>query len=83
MSTQKQNPDIARALNAAKKASYGEFPDGRVSPDDEGATPMAVSSEPGIVKIQFATQVRWIGLTPEGAVELAAALIHYAKRAHS
>ncbi len=54
------------------------FPDGKIDETDEGELRIAVSFTGGIVRIDFGTPVAWIGLSANGAKELAAALMKYA-----
>ena len=50
----------------------GEFPDGRVTDDDEGEIRFAVAadSERGLVHIDFGKPVHWMAMTPEQATEV-------------
>jgi len=64
-----------------KLGPTGKFPDGKLSPDDEGEINLEVSCGPGVVKLDFGIQVRWIALPPDGALELAALLAAHAGKA--
>lgn len=59
----------------------GQFPRGKIRPDDEGAVRIAVGHEEGTVIIDFGTRVTWIGLPPEMAIELARAIQQHAHAA--
>ncbi len=61
-----------------------KYPDGKLSPDDEGSCNVAIGSEHGCVKIVFSKPTAWIGLPPSDARRLALSiLVHasYAERA--
>lgn len=59
----------------------GEYPDGKLNPQDEGAIAMAVTSENGVVKLVFPKPVAWIGMTPQQAAQLGQDLLKHAARA--
>jgi hypothetical protein len=73
--------EIGRILRHDMRGLRGEFPDGRLNPDDEGAMALAVYAENGVVILRFATQVTWIGLGPQDAADLASLLIKVARKA--
>lgn len=81
MSHHSSDPEMARELRAAMKDVFGEYPDGKLSNDDEGAIAMAVTHVSGRVKLQFPKPVAWLGLRPEEAIGLAQLLIDHAKAA--
>jgi hypothetical protein len=81
MSHHSSSDDERKALHAAMKGIFGEYPDGRLSPDDEGGIAMAVSHVAGRVKLTFPKPVAWLGLRPEEAIGLAQLLIDHAKAA--
>ena len=68
-------------LREALSKTYGEFPEGRLNESDEGAIPMEVGHHSGKVIIRFPKAATWIGLTGDGAMELAQCLIEHAKAA--
>lgn len=68
-------------MHEAMKQIFGEYPDGKLSPDDEGGLAMGVGHVAGRVKVQFPKPVAWIALRPEEAVALAQLLIDHAKAA--
>jgi hypothetical protein len=81
MSHHSSDPGMEEAMHEAMRLALGEFPDGKLSPDDEGAIAMAVGHVAGRVKLTFAKPVAWLGLRPQEAVELAQLLIDHAKAA--
>ncbi len=66
--------DLAGAI-----ALLGEFLNEKLNAADEGAVSMSVISEKDVVKLTFTKPVAWIGITPEGAIELAETLISHAR----
>lgn len=53
----------------------GKFPEGKLTPDDEGEIRIAIGAdESGNVVIDFGKPVKWIGFNAEQALQLAASL---------
>jgi len=59
----------------------GNFPRGKLHPADEGEICLAIAADPqhGIVVVDFGTPVRWLGMPPEQARQLAATLFRCAQ----
>lgn len=76
----KESNKIMDELAKQFKKSYGEFPDGRLNAQDEGAIPLGISHQNGKVVIQFVRNLNWIGFTPEQAIEIAEILIQHARQ---
>lgn len=74
-------PFVQKALSEHMQKLMGEYPDGRLNPDDAGAVSMAVGVEEGRVVLRFAKPVAWVGLTGNEALELAQSLIRHARHA--
>ena len=72
--------DAKRAMSAAMGQLLGEFPNGKLNKNDEGALACAVGHEKGVVKLLFPKPVSWIGFTPEQAIDLAQDLIKHARK---
>lgn len=66
-----------------KLGATGSFPQGRLTPGDEGEIKLAVASTNGKVVIDFGKPVVWIGFDPEQARGLAAMLLKHADAASS
>ena len=49
----------------------GEFPQGKINPDDEGELAMELLYDPqhDSVILNFNTSVRWIGMSPQEAID--------------
>ena len=56
----------------------GDFPLGKLNPDDEGGLKLAISQEKGVVRIDFGKPTAWIGLPPDLALEFAATIAKHA-----
>lgn len=56
----------------------GQFPEGKISEDDDGEIQIAVGVRDGVVVIEFGTEVKWIGLPPTQAREIAAMMVKHA-----
>jgi len=53
----------------------GEFPDGRAFPGDEGEIVFGVGFRGDLVIVDFGTPVKWLGIPPDTAIELAESLL--------
>lgn len=61
------------------RGALGDFPMGHLTKQDEGAIQFAVGSQDGKVVLDFGTSVRWIGMSPQQAADLAADLFKWAR----
>lgn len=80
MSHHASNPEQERELTDMMKRLTGEFPDGRLNKDDEGAVAVAIGHDQGRVKMQFPKNLNWIAFTPEQAIDIAQTLIEHARK---
>lgn len=55
----------------------GTHSEGKLRPDDEGDIQLAIGHEKGCVVINFGSPVAWIGLPPDHAIQLVAAVNHH------
>jgi len=83
MSHHGDNPEQQKAMSKMMQKIFGEYPDGKLNKNDEGAIAMAVAHEAGRVTLTFPKPIAWIGLTADGAIELAALLIEHARQCGS
>ncbi len=74
-------PHVQKALSEALRSLLGEYPDGRMNANDEGAIAFAVGVEAGRVVLRFPKPVAWMGMSGDEALELAQLLIQHAKNA--
>lgn len=75
------DPDQQKAMHDAMSKLLGEFPDGKLNQNDEGALAVMIGSEGGRVIVRFPKPVAWIGFTPEQALDIAQTLISHARKA--
>ncbi len=76
------NDFLKKALDAEFKKmreKEGQFPEGKIRKDDEGSIMFAVGTEKDTVVIQFVEPVKWIGMNPSQAMEMAQLLIKHAR----
>lgn len=59
----------------------GEYPLGKLNAEDQGELTLSVSNDGGKVFIRFGVAVDWMGMEPQGAAELAAAILKHAREA--
>lgn len=63
------------------KGALGTFPEGQLTPNDEGAIAFGLAVLDGKVTIDFGTPVRSVGMTPQQACDLAGDLVKLARAA--
>lgn len=61
------------------RGALGDFPEGKLTPTDEGAIQFAIGEKDGKVVLDFGTSVHWVGMTPQQAAELASTLLKRAR----
>lgn len=75
-------PDaIRQALKEPLIGATGEYPEGRLTPHDEGGIQFAVGVRDGKVCLDFGQPVAWLGMSPTDALQLAESLIKHARDA--
>lgn len=80
MSHHGMDPEQQRAMSEAMKEVFGEFPDGKLNANDEGALVVMIGNEKGKVVMRFPKPTAWIGFTPEQALDIATSLIEQARK---
>ena len=80
MSHHGYDPAQEEALAQAMKKMFGEFPNGRLNENDQGAVAVAIGHQDGAVTMQFPRNLNWIGFTPEQAIDIAATLVEHARQ---
>ena len=58
-----------------------QFPDGKITPDDEGSISVAIGIDNGNVIINFGKPIAWLGLPPAACMEMGRTLIKRAREA--
>lgn len=61
------------------RGALGDFPQGKLTPSDEGAIRFAIGEQNGKVVIDFGTSVHWFAMTAQEAADLASALMKWAR----
>ncbi len=74
------DPEVNKRMSEAMRKLLGEFPDGKLNPDDEGALAVSIGHEKSNVVMRFPKPVAWIAFTPEGALGIAETLIKHARQ---
>lgn len=62
------------------RGPIGAYPDGMLTPKDEGSIQFAVGGKDGKVVIDFGSPVAWVGMTPQQAMDLAATIMSHARK---
>jgi hypothetical protein len=70
----------SQEMHDAMKLLLGEYPDGKLNKDDEGAVAMAVSVDSHRVRLEFPKPVKWIACTADEAAELAMTIMYHARK---
>lgn len=72
---------IAKIMEDPLIGATGTHPQGKLTPHDEGAIQFAIGVKDGKVCVDFGTPVKWLGMEPGQALELAQSLIQHARSA--
>jgi hypothetical protein len=73
--------ELKQALSETMGKLMGEYPNGRMNPQDAGAVAVGIGVEAGRVIMRFPKPVAWVGFTGDEALEIAATLIKHARHA--
>ncbi|MHB1328003.1 MAG: hypothetical protein ACYC2K_07360 [Gemmatimonadales bacterium] len=76
-------PDIPEWLRKTLAHTEGEFPAGRLNPQDDGAVAVGIGHQSGKVVMQFPKNLNWIGFTPDQAIDIAQSLVEHARQCGS
>src|ERR1035437_6674299 len=66
---------LENAIKEEQKKCSGMYPNGKLNDNDNGQLAIALTTEKGNVKIQFAGPVTWLAMPPEQALLLAESII--------
>ena len=61
------------------RGALGDFPEGKLTKQDEGAIQFAIGAKDGKVVLDFGTPVHWVGMTAQQAADLASSLLAKAR----
>ena len=56
----------------------GDYPQGKLGPDDEGGLNVQITDKDGAVVLAFGAPVTWIGMPPAQAIEFAKLIMYRA-----
>ncbi len=70
---------VREALKQPLIGKTGLFPEGKLTPTDEGSIQFALGERDGNLIINFGQPVYWLGMPPQQAVGLAEAIIAKAR----
>ena len=72
---------LFKAQKELKERAPRQWPDGRISGDDEGAIAFQIGSDPEkqLVAIEYAKPVGFVAMSPQDAIQLAQLLIKHAR----
>jgi hypothetical protein len=77
---QKRNALMRDLLNTAGfRGAIGAYPEGKLTPADEGNIQFAIGERDGKVVIDFGTSVHWLGMSPQQAADFASAVLAKAR----
>jgi hypothetical protein len=62
-----------------KIGATGEFPDGKLDEDDEGALRMRIGNDGKSVRLDFGEPIAWLAFGPDDAMMFATLLISHAE----
>ena len=63
------------------RGALGDFPEGKLTKQDEGAIQFAAGEKDGKVVLDFGTPVAWVGRSPQQAADLGSLLLKRAREA--
>ncbi len=76
----KRNETLRGLLDATGfRGALGDYTDGKLTPQDEGAIQFAIGEQNGKVVIDFGTSVHWVAMTPQQAADFASAVLKRAR----
>lgn len=65
-----------------KLGATGEFPDGKLSEEDEGELRMQIGlTAEGLVRMDFGKPIAWFSMHPQQACDMAAMIVKHAREA--
>lgn len=69
-----------KLLNNLKLGATGKFPEGKITPEDEGEIKLLIQIHKGNIMMNFGKKIQWIGFNPDQALQIADLLIKFARR---
>lgn len=78
--SRQRDEEVSSHLKAAQAKVQGEYPDGRLKADDDGAVLVAIGHDDGKVVMRFPHTLTWIGFSAQQAMDIAATLVEHARQ---
>ena len=77
----KKHEKMGEALEGTALGATGRFPNGKITPTDEGELAFEVQPDPdkNLIHMKFGKPVAWFSMTPELANDLANSLLKHAR----
>lgn len=77
------NERMEKHSQEEKLGATGKYPDGKIQPNDAGEIKFSVGHDPdnALCFLDFGTQVKWLAMTPQDAIDLGRALIKHGRKA--
>jgi hypothetical protein len=76
------DPKVMEQLRRTPEfGATGKYPEGHLTPDDEGELQFGITNTGGQVIINFGKPVAWLGMQPQQAIVIAEALLRHAQEA--
>ena len=63
-----------------KLGATGNYPKGKIIPEDQGELRLAIGTHDDSVIIEFGKEVKWIGLGKEDAIQFANTILQWANK---
>lgn len=78
---ERQSELLKRFQEERDGTAQREFPEGRLSGDDDGSITFKIGVDPdkNVVAMEFSKPTHWVAMPPQQAVELAQQLIRHAR----
>jgi len=74
-----ENHLMRRFAEQEEGTANRQWPEGRISGDDDGELAFVVAAKDGLVRLDFGKPVEWMAMPPEQAVQMAQLLIKQAR----
>jgi len=72
-----RNEDMRDEIERLRLGATGQYPEGKLTREDEGGIRIATTSKNGKVILAFGKEIAWLGFTPQGAIDLGANLMQH------
>ncbi len=78
---QRKNRRLRELLDTTGfRGALGDFPEGQLTKDDEGAIQFAIGQKDNKVVVDFGTPVHWLAMSPQQAADFASLVLAKARQ---